>query len=347
MTISSDQFVFYNRETLQRFYGTRENEVRIGEKLLTIPEDKGLDGLKDLKEKGVKYVIFGVPESIGPLANLGQSGAQNGWDAFLSVFPGMQDNRHLDGSKIACIGHVNLRRLQAETGRMHKSHSDTLPRLREICSQIDELVLPVVNAVFEHEMVPILIGGGHNNAYPLLKGAANVLAPGKGINCINCDPHADYKPLEGRHSGNGFSYAREEGFLKRYAITGLHRNYNSENMLERMHADPDIYFDFLEDTEDRNSAIKEAIDFVSQEKHPVGVELDMDSIAFMPVSAFTPAGISVDQARHYIRAATRALDPVYLHLPEAAPAEMQRDTKIAGKALAFLVADFIHSKENQ
>jgi formiminoglutamase len=33
--------------------------------------------------------------------------------------------------------------------------------------------------------------------------------------------------LEGRHSGNGFSYAYEEGFLKIFYF-GLHENYTSK-----------------------------------------------------------------------------------------------------------------------
>jgi formiminoglutamase len=38
------------------------------------------------------------------------------------------------------------------------------------------------------------------------------------VNAINFDAHSDFRILEGRHSGNGFSYAYEEGFLKKYFI---------------------------------------------------------------------------------------------------------------------------------
>jgi formiminoglutamase len=47
------------------------------------------------------------------------------------------------------------------------------------------------------------------------------------VNAINFDAHSD-RILEGRHSGNGFSYAYEEGFLKKYFIFGLHENYTSK-----------------------------------------------------------------------------------------------------------------------
>jgi formiminoglutamase len=57
---------------------------------------------------------------------------------------------------------------------------------------------------------------GHNNAYGCIKGAAKGLykagiIPLVQINAINLDAHADFRPLEGRHSGNAFRYADEDG----------------------------------------------------------------------------------------------------------------------------------------
>jgi formiminoglutamase len=48
------------------------------------------------------------------------------------------------------------------------------------------------------------------------------------VNAINFDAHSDFRILEGRHSGNGFSYAYEEGFLKNILFFGLHENYTSK-----------------------------------------------------------------------------------------------------------------------
>ena len=76
---------------------------------------------------------------------------------------------------------------------------------------------------------PIVIGGGHNNAYGNIKGTS--LALNKPINVINFDAHTDFRALEGRHSGNGFSYAFQEGFLNNYFIFGIHENYSSKAVL--------------------------------------------------------------------------------------------------------------------
>ena len=58
----------------------------------------------------------------------------------------------------------------------------------------------------------------------------------KKINILNIDAHADFRPLEGRHSGNGFSYAFREGFIKKYYAYGLHENYISNYFLKQTNA---------------------------------------------------------------------------------------------------------------
>lgn len=72
----------------------------------------------------------------------------------------------------------------------------------------------------------------------------------------------------------------------------------------------------------------------------MGVELDMDSIAFMPSSALTPSGITVEQARIYVRKMATLEKVSYLHLPEAAP-KNEMEEIVVGKTLAYLVTDFV------
>ena len=74
----------------------------------------------------------------------------------------------------------------------------------------------------------------------------------------------------------------------------------------------------------------------------LGVELDMDAIIDMPSSAFTPSGFSLEEARKYVIKCAKSKKAAYLHLPEAAP-KNEREEAIVGKALAYLVSDFIKS----
>jgi formiminoglutamase len=73
----------------------------------------------------------------------------------------------------------------------------------------------------------------------------------------------------------------------------------------------------------------------------VGIEIDMDSIAYMPSSAFSPSGWSLDQMRTLLLKLGHIKPQIaYLNLTEAAPLD-ERDDLIVGKALSYLVRDFV------
>lgn len=93
-------------------------------------------------------------------------------------------------------------------------------------------VISVVSAVMEAGMTPIVIGGGHNNCFGLLTSANRVLQ--QKISAVNLDPHSDFRLREGRHSGNGFSYAADSGALGYYHVLGLHELKNSEATLQQL-----------------------------------------------------------------------------------------------------------------
>lgn len=299
----------------ETFLNKRKGEIKIGEKLSEVDE--------------ADFVIIGVEESIGPQANHGNQGAQNGFSSFLPKFLNMQWNRFVDGQKVAILGAIVP----------SNPENLSLEKKREFVSAIDEYILKILNEHLKSNQIPILIGGGHNNALPIMRWAANK-SP---INVINLDPHADYRPLEGRHSGNSFSYAFEEKTLKKYAVLGLHKAYNSENMLKKLANDGHkvtFFDDWLNEKSSLKRDLKSSVSFFKEKK--VGVELDLDSISFMPTSAFTPSGISMEEARFYIHFTANKFSPVYLHLPEAAP-KNDYEAMVTGKSIAYLVYDFIIS----
>ena len=199
-----------NKDEILDLVTLRDYETKIGENILT-------GSVSELAKKGVKFVLFGAEESIGPRANFGNSGSENAWNSFLNAFLNTQENPFIDVSKIGVLGSFKF-----------EMEIDEINSLREQTKNIDKELEAVIEDIVNHKMIPILIGGGHNNAYPLLKGSANAF--GHALNAINCDPHADFRPLEGRHSGNGFSYAMNEGALNRYFVLGLHQNYNGKSI---------------------------------------------------------------------------------------------------------------------
>jgi formiminoglutamase len=66
----------------------------------------------------------------------------------------------------------------------------------------------------------------------------------------------------------------------------------------------------------------------------------MDSIAYMPSSALSPSGWTLDQVRQFIQLFAKTQKHIaYLNLTEAAPST-DADALIVGKALSYLVRDF-------
>ena len=303
-----------------------------------------------LKAAGVSHAIILIPEDIGPRANLGRAGAALAPDAFLSYFLNVQVNRYLDFSRVAIAGKVACDDLQKE------SNQAPLNELRSLCASLDERVQAAVTDIVEAGLKPIVIGGGNNNSLPTIRGVCSAAGIENGINCVNCDPHADYRILEGRHSGNPFSYAKKENLLASYLVFCLHESYNSEEMLSRLENDGfgSISFDALnrEGGDSFEQALLNCRDYFNKGKSGsginLGLELDLDSIKNMPTSALTPVGLTEEEALRYIHFMTENFDTLYLHLSEGAPSCTTDDgTRIVGKFLTSAVITYLKSEQKK
>ena len=216
----------------------------------------------------------------------------------------------------------------------------------------------MVQAIFAAGLFPIVIGGGHNNALPLLQALAQ--QTGAAVNAVNLDPHCDFRLLEGRHSGNGFSYAKAQQWLDRYFVVGLHELKNSAAALTQMQragvgfcSYQDIY---LRQHRSFEQSLQLALDYFNADQPgaagygatPMGIELDTDSISMMPVSAFTNCGVTVASAERYVYYFASLPQSRYLHLAEAAPSQhpagLAAGMSEVGQVLTALVLAFIQAK---
>lgn len=303
---------------LKQWLSERDGEIRIGQNVLFRGNSE------QWKEK--KFHVLGVKEDIGPRLNGGKGGSDRAFDAFITRFLGVQSNQFLNGNSICVHGFIEA--------------SEAIEVLSNaLVDDLDYLLASWVKEVVDAGGIPIVIGGGHNNAYPIIKGVSE--SKQRAISVVNLDPHADTRMMEGRHSGNPFSYAFEYNFLSHYSVIGLHESYNNQFILDQL-KQMNAFFTFYESWLEKPFKFQADIDKVydSHFQNLMGVELDMDSIAFMPSSAYTPSGITVDQARIYVRKMASLEKVCYLHLPEAAP-KTETDEIIVGKSLAYLVTDFV------
>ncbi len=335
----------YDQHHIQHLTRKRAGETKLGECVQTLQTSTVAD---ELKNSSAKYVLLGLPEDIGVRANYGRGGAQTAWQPALSNILNIQSNHFLKGDELLVLGHVDFDDL------VKQAEKADVQTLRELVKEVDQRVAEVICMIVAASKTPIIIGGGHNNSYGNIKGAAQGLLKSTRlteakINCINSDAHTDFRALEGRHSGNGFSYAFNEGFLNRYAIVGLHENYNSENVLDELkkHSKSIQYslFEeiFVHESLSFKQAIFNAIEFTKDLY--CGIELDMDTVQNIPSSAKTSSGISANQARQFVSWCGKNTKAAYLHIAEAAPvlSHIKTDNK-TGKLIAYLVTDFIKAK---
>ncbi len=316
----------------------RPGEVKSGERigLLSSPDQ----GIHALQRRPEHFVLLGIPEDIGVRANGGIGGAQTAWPAFLKSFLNIQANAFFKAETIFLLGAFEF------DSWMTAGAEEDARTLREQCARTDDLVFPVIEAIVSAGKIPIIIGGGHNNAFPVIKGGSNAL--NRMIHTINLDAHGDYRSLEGRHSGNGFRYAKSEKFLKRYSMLGLHEAYNNQDMITEVLRDDDLSAIWWEDIFVREklswtAAVQQALSFVSRE--PFGVELDLDCIENVLSSAVTPVGITPAQAMSYLYACGKQENACYLHLPEGVVLrEDGQSQPLTGKLLSYLVQAFLKGK---
>jgi formiminoglutamase len=333
---------FYNRESLLGRTSTRPGETKVGEQLLCIDSEL----LNELNTIEANYILLGITEDIGVRANHGRPGTSMAWEAFLNAFLNVQANAFLPLNNIALLGCISPEKQMKEAQELNASKSLDLEKLRSLTTEVDELVWPIIKQIVDAGKTPLVIGGGHNNAYPIIKGVSKALDTP--IQSINCDPHSDFRAMEGRHSGNGFSYAMHERFLKSYGIVGLHEGYNSEQNLSdlKQHKVNTYFFEdaFVRSTIGFAQLVEQALKDMPTNA-PTGLELDLDSIAGLPVSAFTPSGLRVEEARQYVNLFIANRKPVYVHFCEGAPALGHQGEISVGKVLSYLVQDVLKATE--
>jgi len=344
-------FKFYNKHDILSLTRIRRFETKLGERIHYIQDKAHLES--SLQTASPKYILFGIPEDIGVKANYGVGGTDSVWVPFLAGFLNIQSNDFVVGDEVLLLGHFDFGDMKYLIEQNAHNEEERIDAYRHAVITIDNEVEELTKLITACKKIPIVVGGGHNNSYPLIKGSAKglhkaELIPLAQINCINLDAHADFRPAEGRHSGNGFRYAEEDGYLQKYCIIGLHENYLPQNVWLDIVNNPFLDFITYEDIfihEKRNfiQAVAHATGFT--EDTYTGVELDLDCIQNILSSAVSPSGIHALHARQYVTFAAVDSKVAYLHICEGATHLSDgRKQESTGKLISYLISDFIKAR---
>lgn len=280
-----------------------------------------------------KFVILGISEDIGPQMNGGFPGAANGFSVAMQALQNAQSNVFLVGDEIGVLGEV-----------VQNVVFSTRDRATGWVEELDEFIFSILtNYVAKHQKL-IVVGGGHNNAYPILKFSHHI--HDQAVQSINIDPHADCRSMEYRHSGNPFSYALNEKYICDYAVFGLHEAYNNAfilNFLKEQNCTSSYFEAYLDNPETWWEHFRRYINQLKKDI-PTCLDIDLDALAFCPSSALTPSGFSIEEVRRMIRFTAQQADINTLHLPEGAP-KTEQEMRLYGKMIAYFILDFVKSKK--
>lgn len=335
-----DRLQIYTQDEILKLVNIRPGETKLGEKVQVYrhhavetakEEDINLAGLQN---SSAKFVLLGIPEDIGVRANYGTGGTASAWPAALKALLNIQSNPFLTGEEILVLGHFDIA----------EPLDQSVAALRSKTAAIDLLVYPVIQLIVAAGKIPIVIGGGHNNAFPMIWGTS--LALQQALNVVNIDAHADLRnPEEGRHSGNGFSHALAMGYLRQYRIFGLHQNYVNQTLPEFLANHADLQACYFEDLLQQASVSHGWSSFVADLDSPVGLEIDLDSIENVLSSASSPSGFALNDIRNLLLRNTKKWS--YLHICEGAiKLANGREDSSTGKTIAYLVTDFVKNYLN-
>lgn len=341
-------FRIFSKSDILSLTKVRRYETKLGERIGFISDASAW--ADELSVSRARYVIIGIPEDIGVKANMGKGGADTAWLPFLSAFLNIQSNDFLSGEELILLGNFDFGDLKYLIDHNAGDTEEKLEAYRHAVNLIDEEVENIIKKIVTAGKIPIIIGGGHNNAYPIIKATAKGLhkmgvIPSTKINCINLDAQSDLRPAEGRHSGNAFRYAMEDGYLGKYYMVGIHENYLQQSVLSDISRNPSIRYTSYEEI-----FIHEKLNFLQAVAHAAGftentstgIELDLDSIQDILSSALTPSGITALMARKFVNYTATDCKVGYLHIAEGACrlSDGTRDDS-TGKLISYLVSDFV------
>jgi len=338
--------ILFDNLQRQKLLVRRKGETKFGEHVQLLSNSNTI--YDQMLKLDVTHVLFGISEDIGVFANHGKSGTSTAWNTTIKILLNTQCNSYTLPNKLLILGHIFPKKALKKVSKFDVYDKKDIKKARKMVPEIDAEVSQLVYQIVKAGKVPVIIGGGHNNAYGNIKGTS--LALNKPINVINLDAHTDFRPEEGRHSGNGFSYAYAEKFLNKYFVFGLHENYTSDTIFKVIHKlKKKIAYNTFEAIKIRKEStfeneLKKSLQFIS--KRNFGIEIDCDAIENIPSSAMTPSGFSGNEAREFVSYFGKHERAKYLHICEAAPSlGTEQQAAQAGKLIVYLITDFMRAYE--
>jgi len=139
----------------------------------------------------------------------------------------------------------------------------------------------------------------------------------------------------------------EEGYLKRYAVVGLQESINPQSIMDDLYSNVNnLFFTydqiFVEEKLNFLQAIAQSFAFVDDGK--IALELDLDVINESIIGGKHASGITIREARQFVRFSGNYSNVSSFHLCEGNVFNLSADSGQVGILVSLLVLDFIKSR---
>src|SRR5437870_3413592 len=99
-------FKHYNKTDILSLMRLRRFETKIGE---CVQCGTGTCSIEEtISQAKAGFIVLGIPEDIGVMANLGRGGADSCWFPFLDSFLNSQSNDFFSGENVLIAGHFDF-----------------------------------------------------------------------------------------------------------------------------------------------------------------------------------------------------------------------------------------------
>ena len=242
----------------------------------------------------------------GVRRNFGRTGAVNGPNEIRKASTGLSVPFAVDKMNVYDAGNVICTNEHLEAAFLH-----LIKKTTKLLSQ---------------GMFPILLGGGHETAYPHFKAIRDHVDTDKRIGIINFDAHFDMRTYEnGPHSGSSFRHIMDDeleaGRTFHYLPIGIRPASNTPSLFEVMRAHRQTYI-LLEEVQqdfarvlDKITAFSSTVDYLY-----LSIDLDCFPSAYAPgVSAAAPDGMLPGDLRRMLKLLIQTQKVVSIDLVEVNP----------------------------
>ncbi len=341
MSKESEEFTDYMLEEL-----LEPSKIKIGTKSKNDKEKK----VSDIISQGINFDaeigIIGIPFDVGVELSKGRTGARLAPDKIREQINNYGTTFNIDyytdlsGLNIADFGNIIVE---------PNDQDETYDRIKK-----------TINVLARGNIIPLVLGGGHDITYPCIKGFAQYF---QSIGGINIDVHFDVREQDGDNISSGMGFRKILEDLKNKPLIGKNfveigadGNVNSKkyfNYLKKRDASIfpiKMIRDSLNQNRDIEYFMQKVIKLAEKKTKAVFASLDIDSVSSdaAPGCSFTnPNGFSTDEISRIAHAAGYHEKVKYFDIVEVNPRfdVDNRTSRLCARIISCFLTGYVQRKE--